>query len=65
VAEGYTHVHFHTWKLATNAEASGDGLVYPHRDKCNVLFADGHVGSFTQEQIKDHWDLWYDRAIDG
>ncbi|AHF89780.1 N-terminal cleavage protein [Opitutaceae bacterium TAV5] len=61
VAEGHSHPHFNTW-ATTNP---GAGLVYPHREKLNALFADGHVGSFSEQQLKERWDIWYTRAIDG
>ncbi|MDR1282381.1 MAG: DUF1559 domain-containing protein [Opitutaceae bacterium] len=62
VAEGHSHPHFNTW--ATSGDPAA-GLVYPHRDKLNALFADGHVGSFTEQQLKEHWDIWYTRSLDG
>lgn len=63
VAEGWTHVEFVTWNPALADPAWT--LTYPHRDKLNALFADGHVGSFSKEQMQEKWGIWYTRAIDG
>lgn len=61
VAEGREHPEFHN----ANPTDVAWGLVYPHRDKLNALFADGHVGSFTQKQLEEKWDTFYTRTIDG
>ncbi|EIP99662.1 prepilin-type N-terminal cleavage/methylation domain-containing protein [Opitutaceae bacterium TAV1] len=59
VAEGRAHPDFDTWIRTTN----GLGLIYPHRDKLNALFADGHVASFTEKKMEERWDEFYTNAV--
>ncbi|RRJ94955.1 type II secretion system protein [Opitutaceae bacterium TAV4] len=54
VAEGREHPDF----LSRTAPE----LIYPHHNKLNALFADGHVASFTEKQIEERWNEFYTPA---
>ncbi|MFA6959719.1 MAG: prepilin-type N-terminal cleavage/methylation domain-containing protein [Opitutaceae bacterium] len=61
IAEGRSHPEF-TLSAASN---QGNGLIYPHSGRTNTVFADGHVGSFTAEEMKANWAVIYTRAVGG
>ncbi|RRJ96034.1 DUF1559 domain-containing protein [Opitutaceae bacterium TAV4] len=62
VTESHSHPYFDNSSADPKAKF---GLAYPHSDKLNALFADGHVKTHTKQQIDENWELWYTRAIDG
>ncbi|PAW78889.1 MAG: hypothetical protein B9S32_05785 [Verrucomicrobia bacterium Tous-C9LFEB] len=51
LAEGRVAPEFNEY--TTNSPATG--VRYPHVGKLNGLFMDGHIESFTQEQLKARW----------
>lgn len=40
-----------------------DGVSYPHRERTNALFADGHVRSFSRQEIENRWDVFYTKSV--
>ncbi|MDR1280708.1 MAG: prepilin-type N-terminal cleavage/methylation domain-containing protein [Opitutaceae bacterium] len=56
---GDDDIRFNTYK-----DDSAKGIGYRHRNKTNALFADGHVASFTKQQMEERWDDWYVKGID-
>lgn len=40
-----------------------DGVSYPHRDRTNALFADGHVKAFSQQEIVNRWSVIYTQSV--
>lgn len=61
ISEGRAHPEFTT--SATSNPAAG--LIYPHNGRTNAVFADGHVGSFTTDEMQANWAAIYTRAIGG
>jgi len=62
VAEGRSHPFFSTYSSQLSLQVTG--LVYPHANKQNVLFSDGHVGSFSESELRDGWDKYYTNTLD-
>lgn len=66
VLESHEHPYFETY-VATPSGATSSAspfkVVYPHRDKLNALFSDGHVKSFSSKQLEDRWNVFYEQAI--
>ncbi|AHF94759.1 hypothetical protein OPIT5_25925 [Opitutaceae bacterium TAV5] len=38
-------------------------MSYPHRERTNALFADGHVRSFSRQEIENRWDVFYTKSV--
>lgn len=57
IAEGRVTPRFNTW-LAP-AENVGSGLWYPHGDRLNAAFVDGHVESFDLATLSARWNELY------
>ena len=62
VAEGHGNPDFNTW--SDDKAKARSGLVYPHNGRTNVLLADGHVTSYSLEELKEEWKQLYTPAID-
>ncbi|RRJ96617.1 DUF1559 domain-containing protein [Opitutaceae bacterium TAV4] len=64
VAEGRRSSEFSTWadKTGTDSERA-DGVIYPHGAKMNGLFADGHVTTFSKQEMQDRWQTIYTDSV--
>lgn len=61
VADGQGHPDFLTWDEAVH----GNGhITFRHQDRANALFADGHVATYTKQQMQENWDRFYTRAVE-
>lgn len=59
LAEGRVTPEFSEY--TTNSPATG--VRYPHMNKLNGLFMDGHVEGFTQEELKARWSECYPTVL--
>jgi len=58
--QGQNNFHFG----ALNDSEQFHKLIYPHSERCQVVFLDGHVELVTREQLEDTAtkdNLWYGR----
>lgn len=62
VAEGHGNPDFSAW--TDDKSKARSGLVYPHNGRTNVLMADGHVESYTMDDLKDNWSQLYTPTTD-
>jgi prepilin-type processing-associated H-X9-DG protein len=56
LAEGRVTPEFNKCNPAIDSAYS---VVYPHHDKLNALFVDGHVASFTYPELNAQWNQLY------
>ncbi|MDR1282011.1 MAG: DUF1559 domain-containing protein [Opitutaceae bacterium] len=61
VAEGRKGPEFTTH--TTDPDGKNGGLIYPHGDKGNALFADGHVETLTGQTAQERWQTIYTDSI--
>ncbi|MDR1279637.1 MAG: hypothetical protein LBK99_02295, partial [Opitutaceae bacterium] len=62
VVETHAEAVFRDWRKGNEAGVV-QGMDYPHNNKCNALFADGHVKAVSGMDAQANWPVWYDKCV--
>lgn len=62
VTEGHYHPDFNTWHETAPGAGSGNtyGVTFPHGNKANALFVDGHVEMISSADLEENWSKYWD-----